>query len=84
MGCHFLIQGILPTQGSNLRLLHWQVGSLPLSHQGRPHACVHTHVVFSKSLTLLFSGTVDPTESLEDTWVLSPAVTPEPLQAQFP
>ena len=32
-GCHFLLQGIFPTQGSNLRLLHllhWQAGSLPL------------------------------------------------------
>ena len=35
-GCHFLLQGIFPTQGSNLHLLHWQVGSLPLSHQGSP------------------------------------------------
>ena len=28
LGCHFLLQGIFPTQGSNLRLLcllHWQV-----------------------------------------------------------
>ena len=32
MGCHYLLQGIFPTQGSNLRLLHWQVDSLPLSH----------------------------------------------------
>ena len=32
MGCHFLLQGIFPTQGSNLRLLHWQANSLPLSH----------------------------------------------------
>ena len=33
MGCHALLQGILLTQGPNaclLRLLHWQVGSLPL------------------------------------------------------
>ena len=29
--CHFLLQGIFPTQGSNLCLLHWQAGSLPLS-----------------------------------------------------
>ena len=39
VGCHFLLQGIFPTQGSNsclLYLLHWQAGSLPLSHQGRP------------------------------------------------
>ena len=28
--------GIFPDQGSNLCLLHWQVDSLPLSHQGRP------------------------------------------------
>ena len=34
MGCHTLLQGIFPTQGSNLRpfcLLYWQAGSLPLS-----------------------------------------------------
>ena len=32
VGWHFLLQGILPTQGLNLCLLHWQVNSLPLSH----------------------------------------------------
>ena len=32
MGCHFLPQGIFPTQGLNLHLLHWQADSLPLSH----------------------------------------------------
>ena len=31
-GCHFLLQGIFPTQGSNLCLLHWQEDSLPLSY----------------------------------------------------
>ena len=36
VGCHFLLQGIFPTQGLNLRLLHWQADSLPLSHQGNP------------------------------------------------
>ena len=30
MDNHFLLQGIFPTQGSNLSLLHWQVDSLPL------------------------------------------------------
>ena len=34
--CHFLLQGIFPSQGSNLHLLHWQKDSLPLSHQGSP------------------------------------------------
>ena len=30
--CHVLLQGIFPHQGSNPHLLHWQVDSLPLSH----------------------------------------------------
>ena len=36
-GCHFLLQGIFPTQGSNpslLCLLHWQADSLLLCHLG--------------------------------------------------
>ena len=35
VGCHFLLQGIFPTQGSNpclLPLLHCQADALPLSH----------------------------------------------------
>ena len=38
-GSPCLLQGIFPTQGSNLpllRLLHWQVGSLPLAPRGKP------------------------------------------------
>ena len=37
-GCHFLLQGIFPTQGSNphlLCLLHWQVDSLWLAPPGK-------------------------------------------------
>ena len=34
MGGHALLQGIFPTQGWNPHLLHWQVGSFLLSHQG--------------------------------------------------
>ena len=34
VGCHFLLQGIFPTQGLNLCLLNWQVDSLPLSYLG--------------------------------------------------
>ena len=39
VGHHALLQGIFPTQGSNLRLsclLHWQVDSLPLAPPGKP------------------------------------------------
>ena len=38
VGCHAFLQGICPTQGLNpclLRLLHWQAGSLLLSHLWR-------------------------------------------------
>ena len=35
-GGHFLDQGTLQTQGSNLHLLHWKRDSLPLSHLGSP------------------------------------------------
>ena len=34
VSCHFLLQGIFQTQGSNPCLLHWQADSLPLCHQG--------------------------------------------------
>ena len=36
VGCHFLLQEIFLTQGSNPGLQSWQVDSLPLSHQGFP------------------------------------------------
>ena len=38
-GCHFLLQGFFPTQGSNLGLLHWQVDCLPLNYLRAP--CKH-------------------------------------------
>ena len=37
MGCHFLLQGILLIQGSNLHLLHWQVDSLLPEPPGNTH-----------------------------------------------
>ena len=39
VGCHALLQGIFPTQGSNprlLRLLHWEADSLPTEPRGKP------------------------------------------------
>ena len=39
VGRHALLQGIFPAQGLNpflVRLLHWQVGSLPLMPSGKP------------------------------------------------
>ena len=37
VGCHALLQGIFPTQGSNPGLLHCQEGFLSLVPPGKPH-----------------------------------------------
>ena len=50
-GCHFLLQGIFPTQGLNLHLLcllHWQVDSLPLYHLGS-HLLGEGHAIYDVS-----------------------------------
>ena len=50
MGCHSLLQGIFPTQGSNpglLHLLHWQADSFSLATPGKPQ-----HIVGSDPLTI--------------------------------
>ena len=36
VGCHFLLQGIFPTQGSNPGLPHCRQTLYSLSHQGSP------------------------------------------------
>ena len=36
MGCHFLLQGIFPTEVLNRHLLHWQTYSLPVAPPGKP------------------------------------------------
>ena len=46
-GAIFLLQGILPTQGSNphlLHLLHRQVGPLPLAPPGKLHIYIYVLV----------------------------------------
>ena len=55
VGCYVLLQGIFPTQGLNLRLLHllhWQAGSLPLVPSGKP--CILAYPV---SLHVLMPST---------------------------
>ena len=44
VGCHFLLQGIFPTQGQNPRLMHWQADSLPLDHQLITNGAVNTGI----------------------------------------
>ena len=38
MGCHFLFQGLFPTQGSNLHLLHLAGGFFTTEPPGKPFA----------------------------------------------
>ena len=56
VGCHALLQGIFPTQGSNPRLLcllHWQAGPLPLLPPGKPSLL--TGPIFSQKAHALLS-----------------------------
>ena len=40
VGCHDLLQGIFPTQGSNLNLLHCRCFLYCLRHQGSPFLAI--------------------------------------------
>ena len=56
VGCHFLLQGIFPTQESNnglLCLLHWQVDALPLHHLGSPIHCLLNNILVYKSQSVV-------------------------------
>ena len=60
MGCHFLLYGIFPTQGSNLRfllLLHWrwQAGFPPLTPPAKPHTSVHVYIFIFPQSSSFFS-----------------------------
>ena len=78
MGCHFLLQRIFPTQGSNLHLLHllhWQMGSLPLA----PPGCI---VATEPEL----KGPFQPCESRAVLFVRESRPSPSPgsLSCSFP
>ena len=53
VGCHALLQGICPTQGSNLPLLSpaWAAGSWPLASPGKPIG-THIHMEIWKGLLI--------------------------------
>ena len=49
VGSHFFLQGIFPTQGSNLHLLHWQVYLLPLGYLGSQNTL--SYIVIKVTIT---------------------------------
>ena len=53
-GCHFLLQGICPTQGLNLGLLHCRQMLCPLSHLGSP--CTHPNPISNPSIDTLLKN----------------------------
>ena len=67
VGCHFVLQEIFPTQGSNAGLLHWQVDSLLLSHLGSP-----------KLLTTIAAKSLQSCSTLRDPIDSSPPGSPVP------
>ena len=65
VGCHALLQGIFPTRGSNLHLLHllhWQAGSSPLAPPGKPNY-INNHL---KCLSVQFSSVTQSCPTLCD------------------
>ena len=55
VGCHSLLQGIFPTQRSNLgllHLLHWQADSLPLAPPGKPISDIYNRYILTFMLNL--------------------------------
>ena len=88
MGYHFLLQGNIPTQGLNPSLLHWQAGSLSLSHLGSPIVTLYTYKVLScecECLEIFFNYCVLKTQ--EDKWVtgaLGPVCDYETYKRLFP
>ena len=50
VGCNFILQGIFPTQGSNLDLLHCRQILYHLSHQGSPELVFNAKVLLVELL----------------------------------
>ena len=69
VGCHFLLQGIFLTQGSNphlLCLLHWQVDSLLLMPAGKPI----NHIIPSQLLkNFVKCNQENKVDNLDNTWL---------------
>ena len=64
-GCHFLLQNIFPTQGSNLCLLYllnWQADSLPLHHLGFPDSSDGKNLLAMQETKVISLGQEDPLE----------------------
>ena len=88
-GCYTLLQGIFPTQGSNLHLLnllHWQMGSLPLAPSGKTLILItHVHTA-CHSLWFRFCdfGQINDSQTLECLGITWIHIHSEVLLPSFP
>ena len=79
LGCHFLLQGIFPTQGSNpglLYLLHWQADSLPLAPPGKPYNQLHGTYFQDCSVTKSCPTLCHPMNCMQHTSLPCPPLSP--------
>ena len=79
MGCHFLLQGIFPTQGLNPSLLHlllWQTGSLPLAPPQ------FSHLVMSDSATP-WTAACQASLSITNSWSLPKLMSIESVPSSY-
>ena len=67
VGCHFLLQGILPTLGPNAQLLHWQVDFSPTEPPGKPE---YSYLHLESGLAFDLLRTVEWSRN-EVVWVLN-------------
>ena len=82
-GCHFLLQGIFLTQGSNpclLRLLHWRADFLPLSHLGSANLF---SIPLLKALSWKFSPNPPGLGLCEGRSPLCPSLPGKPIKLFF-
>ena len=75
MGCHFLLQGIFPTQGLKLGLLRWSQILYQLSYQGKPKGSwdvvVKSLIYVSDMWASLVVQTLKRLPAMWETWVQS-------------
>ena len=74
VGCHFLLQRIFPTQGSNLHLLYWQA-DFTIEPSGKPKGLDNVELLFASNakckLVSLVAQMVKHLFTMCQTWVRS-------------
>ena len=68
VGCHFLLQGIFPTQGSNTGLLHCRWILYHLSHQKSPRILLSLLLIVNTIPNSYAYYTLFPTRQIETFW----------------